>query len=70
MGGIVDKGTGSAENDVIDGDEEEFDHVADPSHDRETDGAGGSDLLEFYINRDLPAMSGFSHTSRKRLLAP
>ena len=37
----------SAEDDVVDGDEEELDHVADAAHDGEPDGAGGRDLLEF-----------------------
>ena len=68
--GEVNKGTGSAENDVIDGNEEKFNHVTDPSHDCESDGTRGSDLLELYIIYCLPDMSGFSQTSRKRLLAP
>ena len=38
--------TRSAENDVVNGDEEQFDNVADASHDSESDGAGGGDLFE------------------------
>lgn len=60
----------SAEDDVIDGDEEELDDVADAAHDGEADGAGGGNLLELYINQALPETSGFSHTSKNRLLSP
>lgn len=67
---IVDNLLRSAEDDVVDGDEEKLDDVADAAHDCEPDGAGCSDLLEFYIGVELPATSGFSQTSRKRLLAP
>ena len=41
----------SAEDDVIDGDEEELDNVSDASHDGESQSARLCDFLEFYIYR-------------------
>lgn len=41
----------SAENNVIDGDEEQLDDVADASHDGESQCTWLSDLFEFYIIR-------------------
>jgi hypothetical protein len=60
----------SAEDDVIDGNEEQFDDIANASHDGESDGARCGDLLELCIKEGLPETSGFSQTSRKRLLSP
>ena len=60
----------SAEDDVVDGDEEELDQVADAPHDGEAHCARRGDLLELCLDPQVPATSGFSHTSRKRLLAP
>ena len=37
----------SAEDDVIDGDEQQFDDIADSSHDGEPEGAGSRNLFEF-----------------------
>ena len=36
----------SAEDDVIDGNEEQFDHIANAAHNGKPDGAWGGDLLE------------------------
>ena len=62
--------TRSAQDYVVNRNEKEFDYVADSSHDCESDGAGGSYFLEFLIDIEVHATSGFSQTSRKRLLAP
>lgn len=43
----------SAEDDVIDGDEEKFDDVTDASHNCESQCTWCSDLLEFYIYRKM-----------------
>ena len=61
---------GSAEDDVVDGDEEQFDNVANTTHDGETNSTRCGYFLELCIGRLLPATSGFSQTSRKRRLAP
>ena len=37
----------SAEDDVIDRDEQQFDDIADSSHDGEPEGAGSRNLFEF-----------------------
>jgi hypothetical protein len=37
----------SAKDDVVDGNKEQFDHVADAPHNGESNGAGSRDLLEF-----------------------
>ncbi len=37
-----------ANDDVVDGDVNELDEEADEAHDRETDGRGNGDLLEFW----------------------
>lgn len=60
----------SAEDDIIDGNEQQFHDVADSSHNGEPDGAGGRNFLELYIAQHLPATSGFSHTYKNRLLSP
>lgn len=44
---------GSAKDDVVDGNEEEFDDITDSTHNGETDGARSGDLLELGYIRFL-----------------
>lgn len=67
---MVNKLIRSAKNDVVDGNEKQFDDIADTSHNGETNGAWCSYFFEFWIKNDLPVISGFSQTSRKRRLSP
>lgn len=60
----------SAKDDVIDGNEKQFDDVADASHNGESDSTWSGDFFEFWVKKELHVMSGFSQTSRNLLLYP
>jgi hypothetical protein len=53
----------SAKNDVINGNEQQFNYIPDASHNGESQSTRLSNLSELYIyHKHLPATSGFSHT--------